>query len=96
MDQYKWQIILGDHRYQSKFKVGDLVKISSDATLNFDTRDIEKNKFGLVVKIRWFSREPLHWASAAAGKIEPVCEVEVLWTPSKIITYEKENKITKV
>lgn len=93
MHGYKWQIILYDDTLESKFKVGDLVSLSADATLNFDTRNIERNKVGIVLNIRWFRKESFHWDKP---RKESICEVEVLWSPSGETTFEREDRLTGV
>ena len=94
MKMYKYQIILDpNHRNKSSFKVGDLVIFDSSATLDYDIRNIKKNKVGIVRKIRWFYKESLNWANEVR---ETECELEIFWSPSNDTTYEREDTVIKV
>tara|TARA_R110000824_G_scaffold299792_2_gene487826 strand:+ start:522 stop:806 length:285 start_codon:yes stop_codon:yes gene_type:complete len=94
MESYKLQIILDPDllNLKSRFKIGDLVVLSDDITVNMIIRDINKCRAGLVTKIRFFTKESFDYIA----DIKTICELEVLWTPSQQVTFEMENRLIRL
>ena len=94
MDSYKLQIILDPDRLnlKSRFKVGDLVALSGDVTVDMIIRDLNKCRAGIITRIRFFTKESFEYIA----DIKTICELEVLWTPGQQVTFEMENRLVKL
>ena len=95
MESYKWQIITDSTmipNITSELSVGDLVTLSGDIAEGMIVRDINECKTGLIAKIRYFTKQGFEKTS----KQKVVCEYEVLWSPSKKITYETRNRLIRL